>query len=120
MKLILPGAGVRQRDTRNASESIGCKRQSWRRKGDVLVRKGGFEPPRLTAPPPQDGASASSATSARGKVKKSKQVLQPSRRYKTRAVRFTSTARVLSEQAPTERASPRQTQPEQVSPRSEL
>src|SRR5271170_7960085 len=31
-----------------------------------LVRKGGFEPPRLTAPPPQDGASASSATSARG------------------------------------------------------
>src|ERR1019366_5135731 len=36
----------------------------------VLVRKGGFEPPRLTAPPPQDGASASSATSARGKVKK--------------------------------------------------
>jgi hypothetical protein len=34
------------------------------------VRKGGFEPPRLTAPPPQDGASASSATSARGEVKK--------------------------------------------------
>jgi hypothetical protein len=33
------------------------------------VRKGGFEPPRLTAPPPQDGASASSATSARGEVK---------------------------------------------------
>src|SRR3972149_6682241 len=30
-----------------------------------LVRKGGFEPPRLTAPPPQDGASASSATSAK-------------------------------------------------------
>ena len=34
-----------------------------------MVRKGGFEPPRLTAPPPQDGASASSATSARGEVK---------------------------------------------------
>jgi hypothetical protein len=34
------------------------------------VRKRGFEPLRLTAPPPQDGASASSATSARGKVKK--------------------------------------------------
>jgi hypothetical protein len=34
------------------------------------MRKGGFEPPRLTAPPPQDGASASSATSARGEVKK--------------------------------------------------
>src|SRR5216684_4106457 len=29
-----------------------------------LVRKGGFEPPRLTAPPPQDGVSASSTTSA--------------------------------------------------------
>src|SRR6516165_3595326 len=30
-----------------------------------LVRKGGFEPPRLSAPPPQDGVSASSTTSAR-------------------------------------------------------
>src|SRR5712691_4320531 len=30
-----------------------------------LVRKVGFEPTRLAAPPPQDGASASSATSAR-------------------------------------------------------
>ena len=29
-----------------------------------LVRKGGFEPPRLSAPPPQDGVSASSTTSA--------------------------------------------------------
>jgi hypothetical protein len=29
-----------------------------------LVRKVGFEPTRLAAPPPQDGASASSATSA--------------------------------------------------------
>ena len=28
------------------------------------MRKEGFEPSRLTAPPPQDGASASSATSA--------------------------------------------------------
>jgi hypothetical protein len=28
------------------------------------VRKGGFEPPRLSAPPPQDGVSASSTTSA--------------------------------------------------------
>ncbi len=34
------------------------------------MRKRGFEPLRLTAPPPQDGASASSATSARGEVKK--------------------------------------------------
>jgi hypothetical protein len=30
------------------------------------VRKGGFEPPRLSAPPPQDGVSASSTTSALG------------------------------------------------------
>jgi hypothetical protein len=30
-----------------------------------MVRKGGFEPPRLSAPPPQDGVSASSTTSAR-------------------------------------------------------
>src|SRR5580658_2959840 len=33
---------------------------AWR----VMVRKGGFEPPRLSAPPPQDGVSASSTTSA--------------------------------------------------------
>ena len=32
-----------------------------------MVRKGGFEPPRLSAPPPQDGVSASSTTSAGGK-----------------------------------------------------
>ena len=32
---------------------------------NTLVRKGGFEPPRLSAPPPQDGVSASSTTSAR-------------------------------------------------------
>jgi hypothetical protein len=31
---------------------------------EFLVRKGGFEPPRLSAPPPQDGVSASSTTSA--------------------------------------------------------
>src|SRR5262249_8043091 len=30
----------------------------------LMVRKGGFEPPRLSAPPPQDGVSASSTTSA--------------------------------------------------------
>jgi hypothetical protein len=30
----------------------------------ALVRKGGFEPPRLSAPPPQDGVSANSTTSA--------------------------------------------------------
>src|SRR5579859_8073645 len=32
----------------------------------ILVRKGGFEPPHLSAPPPQDGVSASSTTSALG------------------------------------------------------
>ena len=32
-----------------------------------MVRKGGFEPPRLSAPPPQDGVSASSTTSALAK-----------------------------------------------------
>src|SRR5579863_407974 len=32
-----------------------------------MVRKGGFEPPRLSAPPPQDGVSASSTTSARAR-----------------------------------------------------
>jgi hypothetical protein len=31
---------------------------------NAMVRKGGFEPPRLSAPPPQDGVSASSTTSA--------------------------------------------------------
>ncbi len=30
----------------------------------AMVRKGGFEPPRLSAPPPQDGVSANSTTSA--------------------------------------------------------
>src|SRR5450432_3156547 len=34
---------------------------------EALVRKGGFEPPRLSAPPPQDGVSASSTTSARAR-----------------------------------------------------
>jgi hypothetical protein len=34
-------------------------------KEEKMVRKVGFEPTRLAAPPPQDGASASSATSAK-------------------------------------------------------
>ena len=34
-----------------------------------MVRKGGFEPPRLSAPPPQDGVSASSTTSAQDELK---------------------------------------------------
>src|SRR5438309_359712 len=39
----------------------------WNQKSfQILVRKGGFEPPRLSAPPPQDGVSASSTTSALG------------------------------------------------------
>src|SRR5437867_1996473 len=33
----------------------------------VLVPKGGLEPPRVSPPPPQDGVSASSTTSALGK-----------------------------------------------------
>ena len=45
------------------------------------MRKGGFEPPRLTAPPPQDGASASSATSARGEVKAFSSTLVLSRKF---------------------------------------
>src|SRR5712691_1135545 len=41
----------------------------------AMVRKGGFEPPRLSAPPPQDGVSASSTTSAnQGSVDYSKGV----------------------------------------------
>jgi hypothetical protein len=40
-----------------------------RKKIKALVRKVGFEPTRLAAPPPQDGASASSATSAQGRVR---------------------------------------------------
>jgi hypothetical protein len=36
-------------------------------KVSAMVRKGGFEPPRLSAPPPQDGVSASSTTSAQNK-----------------------------------------------------
>ena len=40
-----------------------------------MVRKGGFEPPRLSAPPPQDGVSASSTTSAEGRTLTAKQQL---------------------------------------------
>src|ERR1035438_6068175 len=38
-----------------------------------MVRKGGFEPPRLSAPPPQDGVSASSTTSALGRTSSDEQ-----------------------------------------------
>jgi hypothetical protein len=69
-----------------------------------MVRKGGFEPPRLTAPPPQDGASASSATSARGEVRKKRtRSVYPASALELRAVRATSTASL--EQAPMEPAS---------------
>ena len=50
------------------------------RKNKNMVRKGGFEPPRLSAPPPQDGVSASSTTSARGKGDYSKQAMEFFRR----------------------------------------
>src|SRR5215467_4719669 len=43
----------------NARRFEGCTRGT-----NFMVRKGGFEPPRLSAPPPQDGVSASSTTSA--------------------------------------------------------
>jgi hypothetical protein len=42
--------------------SLGCEVPAFKVK--VMVRKGGFEPPRLSAPPPQDGVSANSTTSA--------------------------------------------------------
>src|ERR1700686_3100116 len=43
------------------NEKCAC---NYMNKNKLLVRKGGFEPPRLSAPPPQDGVSASSTTSA--------------------------------------------------------
>ena len=78
--------------------------QNMNAKVDILVRKGGFEPPRLTAPPPQDGASASSATSARGEVRKNRtRSINTSSAFPVRAVRATSTASL--ELAPMEPAS---------------
>src|ERR1051326_8767024 len=55
--------------TRTVSMSDSPARQARRNPialvfGGFMVRKGGFEPPRLSAPPPQDGVSASSTTSA--------------------------------------------------------
>jgi hypothetical protein len=46
---------------KSGSESAGFVSS---RNSQMMVRKGGFEPPRLSAPPPQDGVSASSTTSA--------------------------------------------------------
>ena len=43
-----------------------------------MVRKGGFEPPRLSAPPPQDGVSASSTTSALCRINNLQPKLQTS------------------------------------------
>ncbi len=75
------------------------------------MRKGGFEPPRLTAPPPQDGASASSATSARGKVRKNLSTFYKSgQRSEPRSVSATSTAPVSLELALMEQASSHQEQ----------
>ncbi len=54
---------------------------------DKKMRKAGFEPARLTPPPPQDGVSASSTTSARvkrnenragGKMQPNSQIVVPS------------------------------------------
>jgi hypothetical protein len=55
--------------------------------GDVMVRKGGFEPPRLAAPPPQDGASASSATSALEEIN---EILAASRNARKKTLGVTS------------------------------
>src|SRR5258708_13802504 len=89
--------------------------QNMNAKVDVLVRKGGFEPPRLTAPPPQDGASASSATSARGKVRKNLSTFYKSgQRFEPRAVSATSTAPVSLGLAPMQLAWPPPKRPRQV------
>src|ERR1700687_5939939 len=48
-----------------SSDSTISLSQSLIPEANMMVRKGGFEPPRLSAPPPQDGVSASSTTSAR-------------------------------------------------------
>src|SRR5579864_4183818 len=61
--------GVTRQATVEEFLSVANRHILWKIKRREMVRKGGFEPPRLTAPPPQDGASASSATSARGEVK---------------------------------------------------
>jgi hypothetical protein len=40
-----------------------------RKKMNMMVPKGGLEPPRVAPPPPQDGVSASSTTSALGRCR---------------------------------------------------
>src|SRR6185437_12300786 len=45
-----------------------CLRTSPRWREENLVRKAGLEPACLSAPPPQDGVSANSTTSARSKL----------------------------------------------------
>src|SRR5208283_2478059 len=50
--------------SRSSDSTISLCREVQHANLKTLVRKGGFEPPRLSAPPPQDGVSASSTTSA--------------------------------------------------------
>src|SRR5208337_4065518 len=52
----------------------------------AMVRKGGFEPPCLSAPPPQDGVSANSTTSARFRLIITKPSL-PIEEVKPRAIK---------------------------------
>jgi multidrug resistance protein, MATE family len=54
-------------------------RLRWLGSDEIVVRKGGFEPPRLSAPPPQDGVSASSTTSARIETSSAEQHLDYSK-----------------------------------------
>jgi hypothetical protein len=42
----------------------------------MMVPKGGLEPPRVAPPPPQDGVSASSTTSALGRCRVGRGVLE--------------------------------------------
>ena len=58
------GAGVRTVLAQRRFLDLTVEVESIQYTAIKLVRKGGFEPPRLSAPPPQDGVSASSTTSA--------------------------------------------------------
>src|SRR5579864_4153073 len=53
-----------------------------------LVRKGGFEPPRLSAPPPQDGVSASSTTSANPAPRGEKNLTRANSKFKIEATKI--------------------------------
>ena len=53
-----------------------------------MVRKGGLEPPRLSAPPPQDGVSANSTTSARCNYRAVNILARSTRESNSRCTRF--------------------------------